>query len=505
MCCQLYLAWPPTRFDSRQQTGEKVPKPMSNHGRAIVVGGSVSGLLAARALSESFERVAIIERDELSAGAQRRRGVPQGKQSHVILPLGLRLIAELFPGIDRELQDEGCPLLDEVRDIAEITSEGWHVRTQSNVPFVGFTRPLFEWVIRRRANAIPNIDIRQGQVVGLATDAERGRVTGVRLKGEPDVLMADLVVDASGRGSKSARWLKEIGYDPPDEQHVLSYMGYAGQLVRVPDGVLPEGLHGLIALPFPPRQLRGGIFLPAENGTHLLTAIGMMRDYPPRDLDSVLEFLRDAPTPLLCEILARCEPVGELATYHMPGNQRRLWEDLNRRPTGFVVIGDAVASFNPIYGQGIAVSAVAAMTLRHELAQLGGDLSELPAQFQEALRPKTDLAFGLAAGTDALYDGAELVNTPPPLDEDVDYFIHLEQLATEDPVVAAAINHSYGWMDPDALYADEIKTRVADWVTQGRRVRNNDPLRLPELVSRQASPAMHANVAAQGVAGCAAG
>jgi 2-polyprenyl-6-methoxyphenol hydroxylase-like FAD-dependent oxidoreductase len=450
----------------------------------VVIGGSVSGLLAARALSESFEQVTIVERDELPDGPHHRQGVPQGRQVHVTLPLGLRETTELFPGIDKELRDEGCAVIDEALDTAEITNEGWHVRTDSDAIFLGFTRPLYEWVIRRRVKAVDNIDIRQGNVVGLEASDDRRQVTGVRLKGSDDVVLsADLVVDASGRGSKSIKWLERIGYQRPAEQHVRSYMGYATQLVRVPAGVLPNGLAGLAAMPFPPRQFRGGLVIPAENGKHVLLGAGMMKQYPPRDRDQLLDYLRDAPTPLLHEIACETEPLGEVATYHMPGSQRRCWEDLDRRPEGFILVGDAVASFNPIYGQGMTVAALAAITLRDQLSARDGDLSQFSGQFQASLKPTTDLAFGFAAGTDAQYVGAELVNVEPPDDEEVQYFTNLERIATEDPEVVATLVHTYRWMDPEAAYAENIRAKVDQWVRDGRTVKNNDPMRLPEYIS----------------------
>jgi flavin-dependent dehydrogenase len=452
---------------------------------AVVIGGSVSGLLAARALSESFERVTIVERDELPDGPCHHQGVPQVKQFHVTLSLGLQKMAEFFPGIDQELRSEGCPVVDEARDFADAGSEGWLVRTESDSRLVGSTRALLDWVIRRRVTAVENIEIRQGNVLGLAASGDRRQVTGVRLR-RGVAVSGDLVVDASGRGTKSPAWLEALGYPRPSEDHVRCYVGYATQLVRVPGGVMPDGLSGLVAFPFPPRHFRGGVISPAENGTHFLTGIGMMKRYPPRDRDGLLEFLRSASTPLVHEVACRCEPLGEVATYRMPGNQRRRWEDMERRPEGFIVVGDAVASFNPIYGQGVTVAALAAVALRDQLSARDGDLTQFARQFQQTLGPNTDVAFGFAASGDALYEGAELVNVDPPPEEENEYFTNLERVATEDPEVAAAIAHTYAWMDEEALYTDHVKAKVEQWVREGRTVRNNDPLRLPEFVSRHA-------------------
>ena len=452
-------------------------------GHAVVIGGSVAGLTAARALSESFDRVTIVERDVLPEGPEHRPGVPQARQLHVILPLGAAVMEEFFPGFKQELMDAGCSTFDEVNDTPWFGRVGWRARRDSDVTLIGFRRPLLEDVVRRRVLAIPSVDVVTATVTGLLGSDDGARVTGVIVAGDqPSTIDADLVVDASGRGSRSPKWLQALGYERPEEQHIRAYYGYASRFVRVDESKLPQGLRGVITMPFP-GNTRGGCFLPSDNGLYTCCAMGAMRDYPPGDEDEFMEFLRGAASPLLAQMAEASEPVTEINTYQHPGNQRRLWEQVERRPRGFIPIGDSVASFNPIYGQGMTVAALESQKLRDRIASLDGDLDALPDAFMADLVAACEFAFSIAAGSDANYPGATFVNAEPPPPEQAEFFAAAEQVATEDPDVARDILHATGWFEPELLGSPELIAKVEAWVASGRTVTNNDPARVREPVA----------------------
>jgi 2-polyprenyl-6-methoxyphenol hydroxylase-like FAD-dependent oxidoreductase len=451
-----------------------------NH--AIVIGGSVAGLTAARALSETFDRVTILERDELPDGIEHRPGVPQSKQLHVILPLGAQIMDELFPGFEQELLDAGCSVFDEVKDTPWFGRQGWRARRDSDVKLIGFRRPLLEHVVRRRVRGIDNVDVLTATVTGLIGSDDGSRVIGVEVAGDGvATLDAELIVDASGRGSRSPKWLEQLGYQRPEDQHVRAYYGYASRFVKVDAEKLPQGLRGVITMPFP-GATRGGCFLPSDNGLYTCCAMGAMRDYPPGDEDAFMEFLRQAPTPLIAQMAELAEPVTEINTYQHPGNQRRLWEQMERRPRGFIPIGDSVASFNPIYGQGMTVAALEAKKLRDRIAGLGDDLDALPDAFMEDLTASCEFPFSIAAGNDANYPGATFVNAEPPPPENAEFFAAAEQVATDDPDVARDILHATGWFEPELLASPELMAKVEAWKASGRDVSNNDPARVREPV-----------------------
>lgn len=455
-------------------------------GHGVVIGGSIAGLTAARALSESFDRVTIVERDELPDGVAHRPGVPQARQLHVMLPLGAEIMEELFPGFKQELMDEGCSTFDEVKDTPWFGRQGWRARRDSDVQLIGFRRPLLEHIVRERVRAIDNVEIVTGTVTELVGSDDNARVTGVRLltpeTNGAQTLAAELVVDASGRGSRSPKWLEQLGYERPEEQHIRAYYGYASRFVRLDETKLPLGLRGVITMPFPGRT-KGGCFLPADNGLYTCCAMGAMRDHPPDDELGYMEFLREAPSPLLAQMAELAEPVTEINTYQHPGNQRRRWEEMPRRPRGFVPIGDVVASFNPIYGQGMTVASLEAYKLRDRIATLGGELEALPDAFMEDLSAACEFPFSIAAGNDANYPGATFVNAEPPPPENAEFFALAEQVATEDPDVARDILHATGWFEAELLASPELVSKVEAWVAEGRRVTNDDPARVLEPVS----------------------
>lgn len=451
---------------------------------AVVLGASVAGLLSAAALSKTFDTVTIVERDQLSEGAVTRRGVPQGNQVHQLMPAGLARIEELLPGFGDELLAQGCERYEIDRDVAVLYPLGWATRVAGGMDVIGFLRPDFEWVLRRRVLALPDVRAVHGIATGLLAGPDGTAVTGVKVTGvDGEKLDADLVVDATGRGSKAPNWLSELGYAPPAEQHVRPYLGYATMVVRFPEGTLPEGFRGIAATPNP-RHLKGGAILPCGNGRHVVAAMGMSKNYPPAGYAELLDYLDEAPSPLLGRAVRAAELVVEPDTYRMPGNQRRLWEQLDRRPEGFVVIGDAVAAFNPIYGQGMTIAAIGASLLAQVVASADGAVTGIAEKFAAELAPWTDYAFAMAANTDSFFPGAEFVNYTPPAPEAVAGEAFAVAAATTDPAVAQAMRRAAYYMDPSGMQSPAVQQTIAEWASSGRQPDPSltDPSRLPGTI-----------------------
>jgi 2-polyprenyl-6-methoxyphenol hydroxylase-like FAD-dependent oxidoreductase len=448
--------------------------------RAVVMGGSVAGVMAGMAAAEFFDEVVVVERDELEFGADPRKGVPQGKQAHALLAIGMTLSREFIPDLPDQLLAEGCCMYDQLRDVPMMTSQGWRVRAESTVKTVGFRRPLFESVVRRNLLERSNCSVVTGSIGGLIASEDNSRVTGVLLD-DGRTVSGDLVIDATGRGSQSPKWIEELGYERPEEMHVRCFMGYGTRLVKVPDGVLEPEMAGVVAMPSPGHH-RGGVLVKADNDLWIFTAAGMVRNYPPRESDGWYDFLDEAPAPVLGEIARACEPVTEVATYHMPGNQRRLWEELDRRPRGLIVTGDAVASYNPIYGQGLAQAAKGGVVLRDCLADPDGDLETLHERFQAGHGEFTAEAFGVSAMADTFYEGGELENVERPDPDDYAYATALEQLATEDAEVLVRVATAQFSMRSEDLEAEDLKAKAQAWIESGRQVTNKDGSTLPPVV-----------------------
>lgn len=455
---------------------------------AIVLGGSITGLLAAAALSSEFERVTIIDRDELvvdgPAASRSRRGVPQGDQVHHLLALGGQKIDELLPGLDAELVAAGGEKRDNMAAFAQFTYGVWRARFESDLQLTNFRRPVFEWVIRRRVLALPNVAAHKGLATGLTMSEDGSTVLGAKVKNAPGgEILGDLVVDATGRGTKTPRWLEDAGFTPPTASHLRVYMGYTGVLIDVPEGTFPPGISSIACAPTSDNKSVGMAIWPCGDGQHILVAMGTMRNYPPTDYEGLIRSAEQLPTPLLAQYLRASTPITTPQGYQMAGDQRLRWEDMDRRPENFVAMGDAVASYNPTYGQGMTMAAVGAVELRRVLRDSGGEITGVADTFQKALSPHVDIAWDNAVRIDSVYEGVEYENMEPPAPAPAGYAEAFVGVQSEDPEVALAARKATLWMDNSYLQTESVQGKIAAWMTAGRQASAaaSNPLAIPAL------------------------
>ncbi len=339
---------------------------------AIVVGGSITGLLATRALTEHFRSVTLIERDRFPDDSSFRKGVPQMRHVHVLLKQGERIIAHYFPELLPELIAGGAHLIDMGGDLRWFNFGNWKTRFKSGVDFFCQSRGFLEMKIRRCLALLPEVRILdECDVAGYTIDAGR-RIDGVKVHragGTEEHLAADLVVDASGRGSRTPQWLEQLGFGKPAEIEVKVDVGYASRFYRRPkDG--PADWTGLMIYPKPP-ETRLGVMFPVEDNRWMLTLVGWFGDHPPTDESGFLEFAKSLPVPDLYDAIKDAEPISPIASHRFPSNRRRLYERMRRFPDGLVVLGDALCSFNPIYGQGMTTGALGVKLLDESLSESG--------------------------------------------------------------------------------------------------------------------------------------
>ncbi|WP_445637877.1 FAD-dependent monooxygenase [Nostoc sp. DSM 114161] len=382
---------------------------------AVVIGGSIAGLLAAKVLTKYFERVTVIERDNFRQEAEHRHGVPQSPHVHTLLKRGLQALEELFPGIEAQLADLGASAIDWGNDLPWLGFAGWAPRFNSGLITHTCSRNLLEQTIRQRLAAQDNlVFMQEGQVVSLLSSSDRTGVTGVRVRfrNQPETdLTADLVVDASGRNSPAPQWLETMGYTPPQETVINSFLGYASCWYEPPKN-LQYDWQCLYVTVQPPNHNRGGVIYKVEGNRWILTLIGVGKDYPPTDKDGFLEFARSLRSPAIYEAIKEAQPLSSIYGYRRTENRLRHYEKLKRLPEGFVLVGDAVCAFNPVYGQGMTVAALDALTLDRCLNQQlsnhpDGNLIGLSRHFQKQLSKIIAVPWLMTTGEDLRWHTTE--------------------------------------------------------------------------------------------------
>jgi 2-polyprenyl-6-methoxyphenol hydroxylase-like FAD-dependent oxidoreductase len=433
---------------------------------AVVIGASMAGLLAARVLCDHFAHVTVVERDALPEDVQPRKGVPQGRHLHVLHTKGEEILNRRFPDLSADLAASGATRLDVPGDLLWFHFDGYNVRFQSGLSTLAMSRPLLEWHVCRRVLALPNLACRQRhEAVALATSADRKRVTGVvvhpvSVHDRHELLEADLVVDASGRGSRSPAWLETLGYGRPPETTVTIGLGYTTRLYQQDTASLPDA-KAVFIQPTPPHHKRLGTLFPIEGGRWIVTLGGYRDHHPPPDERGFLAHAHALSAPDLHRVLQRGEPVSDFVVHGFPSNLRRHYERMRDFPEGYLVIGDAMCSFNPTYAQGITVSALEAEVLDRTLARhTRRTANDLACEYFAAAASTIDHPWMVATSEDFRYTdvagckarGTDIINW---------YVGRVHRATHRDPATSAAlIKVLMSIESPTSLFQPRIALKV---------------------------------------------
>jgi 2-polyprenyl-6-methoxyphenol hydroxylase-like FAD-dependent oxidoreductase len=424
----------------------------------------MAGLLAARVLAEQDAEVHVLDRDDLTDDGARRRGVPQGRHIHALLPRGRQVLDELFPGLSSELVSAGAPTGDLLGDARVYLGGHRLCRHDSHLTMVSVSRPFLEAHVRARVRQLPNVVFGPAcDVLGLVGSAVR--CTGVRVVRRADgsaeeIVGADLVVDATGRGSRLPAWLEVLGSSPPIEDRIGVDLGYASRRYRLPSDAL-DGDVGTLQGPTPDLP-RGGALARLEGGVWIVTLFGLGGDHPPTDPDGFVGFARSLRHQDLPDALAAGGPIDDPVGFRFPASVRRRYERLRDLPAGVIPIGDALCSLDPVYGQGMTVAGLGALVLRDHLRRPGG---VVPRRFVADLADVVDPAWETSSGGDLAIPTVEGRRTAK-VRIGAAYIARLHAAASVDPDLAAAFARVMALVDPPTTL---FRPRVVAGVLRGRR------------------------------------
>ncbi|MBX9427572.1 MULTISPECIES: NAD(P)/FAD-dependent oxidoreductase [Streptomyces] len=430
--------------------------------RAVVLGASMAGLLAARVLADSYDEVLVVERDAITGTTTARKGVGQGRHVHGLLARGQQILDELFPGFTQEAVEAGIP----TGDLGELR---WFFNGRRLSPgttgliCVSATRPVLESRVRERVAALPGVTLlERHDIVGLVADEGRDTITGVRVQSqeqgsEERTIDADLVVDATGRGSRTPVWLEEFGYERPDEERIRIDLSYTTRRFRLRDETVLNGDLSINPVSSPSHR-RGAFLSRIEDGLVVVSLTGVLGDSAPADLEGFLEWTRTLPVSDIHDVIHDAEPVDDGAVFRYPASQRRRYERLSRFPGNLLVLGDAACSFNPVYGQGMTVAALEALVLREHLGRGAVD----PKAFLADIAGTIELPWQLSASADLGYPEVEGERTPE-WEAAGGYMAALHAAATVDGEVTATFMRVMGLVaTPDALMSPDMLRRVEE-------------------------------------------
>jgi 2-polyprenyl-6-methoxyphenol hydroxylase-like FAD-dependent oxidoreductase len=434
---------------------------------AIVIGAGMGGLAAAKALSQHFEHVTVLDRDTLPSEPAPRIGTPQARQLHVLLLSGQQALAHLFPGFEKALEDSGALKLRGGREL-RWERPGFDPFPMRDFGYETFymSRALLEYTCRELLTATDNVSLLANSRVTQITASDTGVANGVRYEdaeGATTTLSADFIVDASGRGGPTLAFLAALGLPAPETTEIGVDVGYASALFEPPTPE-PQGWRGVFHMPKAPESSRGAILFPLEGKRWLVGLGGRNDEQPPGDIDGFMSFLKGLRTSTIYDAVCKAKRVSEIYRFNAPENVRRHFERLPHFPQGLIAVADAVCRFNPLYGQGMSVAAMEARLLDQMLEQRKGTanpLGGLGLAFFEEIQALLATPWSVSE-SDFIFPQTRGVR-PPDIDRRLQYGAALLKLAAEDPAVHKTMVEVNFLLKPGtALLEPHIASRVME-------------------------------------------
>jgi 2-polyprenyl-6-methoxyphenol hydroxylase-like FAD-dependent oxidoreductase len=427
--------------------------------QAVVIGAGMAGLTAAGALADCFDQVVVLERDILPSEAAYRAGTPQARHVHALLLSGQRALSELFPGFEQDLARAGAVPLRVGLDV-RMERPGYDPFPQRDLGWFNYavSRPTIERIVRKRVESRANTTLRQRcRVLEVLASPNGEAVTGVRYEngsGASETIVADLVVDASGRGALTLALLQSIGRPLPEETTIGIDLGYATCVFAIPDDASTDW-KGVMTFGQAPQNSRGGLMLPLEGNRWMATIGGRHGDVPSGDAEGFLTYARALRTPTIYNAINHAKRLDGVARYGFPESVRRHFEKLDVFPCGLLPIGDAICRFNPVYGQGMSVAALEAcllQTLFEKLGEKGNPIATLAPTFFAEVQTLIETPWSVAALDFAFTETRG--QRPADFETTLKFGIALTKLAAEDPAVHKLTAEVQNLLKPRSVYRD---------------------------------------------------
>lgn len=389
-------------------------------GKAIVIGGGFAGILTARVLSDYYAEVLVIEKDEYPEKPEERSGIPQAFHPHRFTDRGKQITDRLFPGYEEEMIAGGARSVRN-KNLYFLNPYG-SLEMQNPEDDLKFSRALLEWVLRRRVNNISNVRfLPKHDVVSLLTNAERTAVTGVRISERSGLrrereLAAELVVEAGGRGSKLSAWLTELGYSVPEPNRLQLSLGYSTRRYHIPSHLahLAEMWDTIHISGQPAEGTLGGVFSSIENNIAELVLSRPGGQYPPVNAEEFEQAVAELPSKLIADIVQQLEPVAAPRAYRIPELYCHFYEQMDRWPSGLLVIGDAYCIYDPVFGQGMTVAAIEAEMLESSLRERQTECKpDFEQRFHQSIKRVIETAWWFNCAADLQWERVEYAGPRP--------------------------------------------------------------------------------------------
>lgn len=376
--------------------------------RAVVIGSGLTGLLAAQALSGFVSDVIVLERDYFPERPEPRRGLPQAHHGHLLYSGGVNAMEIILDNVTDRLLDAGARRIPLPTGMLAYSPQGWYRRWPATHFLLACSRDLIDFTVRELVAAEPNVHFLQGvTAVGLEGTAQRIRGVRVSDDGGDRILDADVVVDASGRGSRAPHWLRELGVGHVPERTIDIGLTYASRIYQAPAGCEEFPVVTVMADPLADGPGQSAAIVPLEGGRWLVSLAGTRGGEPTADPIRFEAFAGGLRHPLIGQLISPAVPLNDVVVTRSTGNRRRYFEKVKAWPDGFVVVGDAVATYNPVYGQGMSVGAKSVLAMLQQLCCGGALIDGFAQRAQRAVAKPVRTAWSLATTQDMLYTDAQ--------------------------------------------------------------------------------------------------